>query len=179
LAADGAADRLQGTSACRGQVELEPVAMFAQRIDGVIHLQRRLRRQPGSKGKHALRRGVARHHHGDVAGDLRAIIARGPGDQDLRLGEQQRAEAVRLELQLPDPGLQPRLVLRRADAYPHQQDRGHHREAEQGERGRQHRDLLPVEVQQCRKCIDEVAGLRWRCRQQRCKSATEQAVARQ
>ena len=81
-----------------GERQLEPVAAVAQRIDRVIHLERRFRRQPGSKREHALRRGVARQHHGDVAGNLRAIVAGGPGDQDLRLGEQQRTEAIGLEL---------------------------------------------------------------------------------
>ena len=67
LAADGAADRFQRVAVGGGQRDLEAVTAFAQRIDGVIHLQRRFRRQPGSEGEHALRRRIAGQHHGDVA----------------------------------------------------------------------------------------------------------------
>ncbi|MHC2411284.1 hypothetical protein ACVJGC_003875 [Bradyrhizobium diazoefficiens] len=177
LATDGAADGFQRMAMRGGQRQLEPVAAVAQRIHSVVHLERRFRRQPGSEGEHALRGGVARQHHRDVAGNLRAVVARRPGDQDLRLGEQQRAEAVGLELQFPDPRAQPRLVLRRAHARTHQQDRGHYREAEQRKRGGEHRKFLPVEVQQFRKCANEVGGLSRRSRQQRRESAPDQAVA--
>jgi hypothetical protein len=162
-----------------GQRQLEPVATVTQRIDRVIHLKRGFRRQPCSEREDALGRGIARQHHGDVAGNLRAVVAGRPGDQDLRLGEQQRAEAVGLELQFPDACAQPRLVVRRAHARAHQQDRGHDREAEQRERGGQHREFLPVEVQHYGKCVDEVGSLSRRSRQQRRESASQQAVARQ
>ena len=41
--------------------------------------------------------GILRQQQRDVAADLRTIVAGGPGDQDLRFGEQQRAEAVGLD----------------------------------------------------------------------------------
>jgi hypothetical protein len=60
---------------------------LAQRVNGVIHLQRRFRRQPGSEGENALRL-FRRHQERHIAADLRTIVARGPRDQNLRLGEQ-------------------------------------------------------------------------------------------
>ena len=102
LAADGAAHGLEGVSVRGGEVEQKALAGLAQRIDRMIHLQRRFRRQPGSEGEDALRlilRGILRHQQRDVAADLRAIVAGRPRDQDLRLGEQQRAEPVGLDLQ--------------------------------------------------------------------------------
>ena len=42
---------------------------------------------------------ILRHHQRNVAADLRAIVARRPRDQDLRFGEQQRAETIGLDLQ--------------------------------------------------------------------------------
>ena len=38
------------------KIEQKAFAGLAQRVDGMIHLQRRFRRQPGSKGEDALRR---------------------------------------------------------------------------------------------------------------------------
>jgi hypothetical protein len=64
LAADGAPHGLDGVSIRGGEVEQETFAGLAQRVDGVIDLQRRLRRQPGAEGKNALWRmmlGVRRH----------------------------------------------------------------------------------------------------------------------
>jgi hypothetical protein len=55
--------------------------MLAQRIDRMIHLQCRLRRQPGAEGKDALRLmllGLLRHQKRGVAADLRAIVAGSP-----------------------------------------------------------------------------------------------------
>ena len=179
MAADGAPDGLQRVAVGGAQRELKPVAPLPQAVDGVIHLERRLGRQPGAERQHALRRGVARQHHGDVARDLRAIVARGPGDQDLRLREQERAEAVGLQLEFPDAGAQPRLIVGGPHARAHQQDRRNDGEAEQGERRRQHRDFLPVEVQKCGKCVEEIRGIGGRSRKQRRKCGTDQAVARQ
>ena len=104
LAADGAAHRLEGASVRSGEVEQKALAGLAQRVERVIHLQRRFRRQPGSGRQDALRlvvRGVRRQQQRDVAADLRPVVARGPGDQDLRFGEQQRPVAVGLGLQAP------------------------------------------------------------------------------
>src|ERR1700730_17475130 len=95
-----------------GEVEQETFAGLAQRIDRMIHLQRRLRRQPGSERENALRLmlpGLLRNQKRGVAGDLRTIVACRPGDQDLRLREQQRAETVGLELQMLNIVAQPRL----------------------------------------------------------------------
>ena len=55
LAADGAAHGLEGVSVRGGEIEQKALAGLAQRIDRMIHLQRRLRRQPGSEGENALR----------------------------------------------------------------------------------------------------------------------------
>ncbi len=77
-------------------------------------------------------------------------VVRRPGDQDLRLGQQQRIDAV-------DRRARPDLVvaggkldLGEAPARAHQQDRGHHREAQDAERERERGDLVPVEREQCR-----------------------------
>ena len=153
LAADGAAHGLEGVSIRGGEIEQKALAGLAQRIDRMIHPQRRFRRQPGSEGQNALRlilRGIRRHQQRDVAADLRAIVARRPRDQDLRLGEQQRAETVGLDLQALDVGAQPRLVVGGADPGAHQQDRRHHRKAEQRQRRRQHRDFLTIEIEEGR-----------------------------
>ena len=56
LAADGAAHGLDGVSIRGGEIEQKALAGLAQRVDRVIHLQRRFRRQPGSEGENALRR---------------------------------------------------------------------------------------------------------------------------
>ena len=77
---------------------------------------------------------------------MRAVIAGGPCDQDLRLGEQQRAVTVGLDLKLPDIGAQPCLVLCRTDAGMHREDRGHYGESKQRQRGGYGRDFLAVEV---------------------------------
>ena len=55
LAADGAAHRLEGVAVRGGEIEQKALAGLAQRVDRVIHLQRRFRRQPGSEGENALR----------------------------------------------------------------------------------------------------------------------------
>ena len=102
-----------------GQIEQEAFAGLAQRVDRVIHLQRRLRRQPGSERENALRLmllRILRHQQRDVAADLRAVVARRPGDQHLRFREQQRAEAVGLELQVADFGAAAPRSWRRARA---------------------------------------------------------------
>ena len=103
---------------------------------------------------------VLLHQQRGVARNPRAVVAGGPRDQDLRLGEQQRAVAVGLQLQPLDLAMQPRFALRGADAGVHQQDRGQHGKAEQGERRGQHRDFLPVEVEQGRDRVEEAANRR-------------------
>jgi hypothetical protein len=49
LAADGAAHRFHGAAGRRDKIEQKAFSGIAQRIDRVIHLQRRLRQQPGSE----------------------------------------------------------------------------------------------------------------------------------
>ena len=56
LAADGAAHRLDRAAVRGREVEQKAFAGLAQRVDGMVHLQRRFRRQPGSKGEDPLRR---------------------------------------------------------------------------------------------------------------------------
>ena len=143
LAADGAADGFDGVSVRRGQVKQEPFAALAQNVDRAIHLLRRRRRQPGSERQDALRRFLG-GERGDVAADLRPILARGPGDQDLGLGKQQRAVAVGFALQALDFAAQAGLVPCRAQARSHQEDGGDDRKAEQRQRCRQRRELLMV-----------------------------------
>ena len=70
------------------------------------------------------------------------VVARGPGDQDLRLGEQQRAQPVGLHLQVGDVGAQAEFRPGGANARAHQQDRRHHGKAEQRQRRRQRRKFL-------------------------------------
>src|SRR6202022_4211280 len=111
LAADGAAHGLDGASIRGREIEQKTLAGLAQRVDRMIHLQRWLRRQPGSEGKDALRLillRLLRPQKGSVAADLRAIVTCSPRYQDLWLREQQRPETVGLELQIPDIGAQPR-----------------------------------------------------------------------
>ncbi|GCC49434.1 hypothetical protein chiPu_0033482, partial [Chiloscyllium punctatum] len=163
------------------EVEQERLALVAQRVDRVVHLQRRLRRQPGSEGEDALRRALLRHHQRDIARDLRPVVAGGPGDQDLRLDEQQCAQPVGLRLQVRDLGLQLLLVAGRAQAGAHQQDRGDDGEADQRERGRENRNLLMVETEMLRHRLGHQAlgGERAAGRQQCRHGEPKHAVARQ
>ena len=78
------------------------------------------------------------------------MVACRPRNQDLWFRKQQRPEPVGLGLQFPDVGTQPRLVVRRAEPGAHQKDRGHHRKAEQGQRGGQHREFLVIEIEKDR-----------------------------
>ena len=55
LPPDGAAHRLDGAAVRGREIEQKTFAGLAQRVDRMVHLQRRFRRQPGSKGKDALR----------------------------------------------------------------------------------------------------------------------------
>ncbi len=181
LAADRATHRLDGTAGRGREVEQERLALFAQRVDGVVHLQCRLGRQPGSEGEDALRRALLGHHQRDIARDLRPVVAGGPGDQHLGLDEQQRAQPVRLRLQIRDLGLQLLLVAGRPQAGAHQQDRGDGREADQRERRRENRDLLMVETEMVRHRLRHQAfcGKRGAGRQQCRDGEPKHAVARQ
>ncbi len=180
LTADRAARRLDGMAVRRGEVEQKALAALAQPVDRVVHLQRRFRRQPGSKGEDALWR-ILLHQKGRIAGNPRAVVAGRPGDQDLRLGEQQRAVAVGLQLQALDHRMQPGFALRGADAGVHQQDRRQHGKAEQRQRCGQDRDFLAVEVEQGREGIQEggVGGPGGRGEGQRAGGERDQAVAHQ
>src|SRR5207237_2636657 len=78
LAADGAAHGLDGVSIRGREIEQKSLAMLAQRVDGMIHLQRRFRRQPGSEGEDALRLvllGLRRQPKRSVDRDLRTSVA--------------------------------------------------------------------------------------------------------
>ena len=150
LAADGAAHRLDGAAVRGGKMQQETFAGFPQRIDGMVHLKRRLRRQPGSKGQNALRRTrlcVLRDQQRDVAADLGPVVAGHPGDQDLGLGEQQRAQPVGLHLQVGNVGAQAGFGSGGANARPHQQDCGDDGKADQRQRRCQRRKFLMVEVE--------------------------------
>jgi hypothetical protein len=137
LTADGAAHGFDGAAGGRGQIEQEPQSGIAQRVHGMIHLQCRLRRQPGSECQNALRRMILRalgDHKLGVAADLRTRVPRGPRNQDLRFRKQQRAEPVGFQLQALNVGVQPRLIARRAKPRAHQQDGCKHRKAQYGQR---------------------------------------------
>ena len=135
LAADRAPHGLQRAPVGRRHIEQKTFAGLAERIDSMIHLQRRLGRQPRSEGKDALRLfRLRRNQQGGVTADFGPVLARRPRDQNLRLGEQQRPEAISLGLQLPDLDAQPCLARCGTDTGAHQQDCGHDREAEQRQR---------------------------------------------
>ncbi len=180
LAADGAAHGLDDAPVRGREIEQKTLAVLAQCIDGMIHLQRRLRRQPGSEGEDALR-GILlrflRHHERNIARDLRAVVAGRPRDQDLGFRKQQCAEPIGLGLQVRDIGAQPRLVSRCAEPRAHQEDRRHHRKAEQRQCGGQRREFLAVQIQMHRDRIHErqIAGTSGRDRSQG-SAKTDQAV---
>jgi hypothetical protein len=84
----------------------------------------------------------------EVAADVGPVLARGPGDQDLGFGKQQRPQPVSLHLQVGDIGAEVELDAGGPDARPHQQDRSHHGKAEQRQRRGQRRKFLVIEVEQ-------------------------------
>ena len=184
LAADGAAHGFDGAAVRGGEIEQKAFAGLAQGIDGMVHLQRRFRRQPGSEGEDALRRiqqRVLRDQQRGVAADLGPVVARGPGDQDLGFGEQQRAQPVGLNLQVGDVGAEAELGSGRPDAGPHQEDCGHDGKAEQGERRRQRREFLMIEVEPGRNRLrdGQIAGKRGFRQRGQGGGERNQAVARQ
>ena len=152
-ATDGAAHRLDGPPGRGDEIELEALAGFEQRIDGVIDLQCWFGRQPGAEGKNALRLmmlRILRHHQRGIAADVRTVVAGGPRHQNLRFRKQQRAVAIGLDLQRVNVGAQLRLDLGGADPRAHQQDGGQHGKSEHGQRHGQCCDLLPVEFDEPR-----------------------------
>ena len=153
LSPDGAAHRFDGAAGRGGEIEQKAFTGLAQRVDRMVHLQRRFRRQPGSKGEDTLRRigqRVLRDQQRGVAADLGPVVAGGPGDQDLGLGEQERAQPVGLYLQVGDIGAQVEFHLAGPNARAHQQDRRQHGKAEQRQRRRQRGKFLVIEVEQGR-----------------------------
>ena len=134
-----------------GEVEQEAFAGLAQRIDRMVHLQRRFRRQPGSKGEDALRRVLLQHQRG-VAGDLRPVAAGRPRRSGSAVPRTAapgsgRPAACRSRMSARSSRL---ARARRGRALRINRIGGHHGKAEQRERGGQHRDFLAVEVEQCR-----------------------------
>ena len=97
-AADHAAVGFDGVAGERHQRHGEAFAVGAQRIDRALHRLRLVGLEPGAERQHALRRRRVGHQRG-VADDVRLVVGRGPGHQDLRLGAQQRVEAVALGAQ--------------------------------------------------------------------------------
>ena len=122
-----------------------------------------------------------RQQQRDVAGNPRPVIAGGPGDQHLRLGEQQRAQPIGLRRQLVDLGAQLGFVGGRARPVAHQKDRRDHREAEQRHRGGENGKLLVAEIEPVGDGIGNrgVGSSGDSRRQQRRKDESDQAVARQ
>ena len=104
-----------------------------------------------------------------------------PRDENLRFGEQQRAQAVALRLQAGDLDPQPHLAAGRAHAGAHQKDRRHHGKPEQRQRGGQNSEFLMVEVEPGRNGVrdGEFAGGGGSERQQKSGGESAQAVARQ
>ena len=149
LAADGAAHGFHRSPGRCEQVEQKAFACSAQRIDRMIHLQRRFRRQPGSERQNPQRLFcILRQQQRGVAADSGPVLARAPGNQNLRFCEQQRAEAIGFRLKLADFGAQPLLVGGSADARAHQQDGADHRETEHAQRHRQRGQVLPAEIRE-------------------------------
>ncbi|MGY4305002.1 hypothetical protein ACVIJ6_002245 [Bradyrhizobium sp. USDA 4369] len=180
LTANGAAHRLDGMAMRAGEMQQEAFAGLAQRIDRAIELQRRLRRQPAAEGEDALRL-ILGHEHRGVAGDLRAMAAGRPGDQDLRLGKQQRAVAIGLQLQRGDIGTQPRFLACGCQPRAHQRHGGDHREAKQRQHRRHLGDVLTAQFEQRRDCIRRHAiACKTRCRRsKRGRCEPDQALARE
>ena len=150
----------------------------------MVHLQRRFRRQPGPEGEDALRRiqqRVLRDQQRGVAADLGPVVACGPGDQDLGLGKQERAQPVGLDLQVGDVGAQAEFGSGGPNAGTHQEDCGHDGKAEQGERRRQRREFLMIEVEPGRNRLrdGQVAGKRGFRQRGQGGGERDQAVARQ
>jgi len=161
LPANGAPHRLDGAAGGRREIEDKAFAGIEQRIDGVIHAQRRFRRQPGAESKDALRLmrlRILRHHDGGVAGDFGTRFARSPGDQHLRLGEQQRAKAIGFGLHGMEFVAQLGLGARSAQPVAHQQDRTDHGKAEHGTAGGERCDFLAVEIDEAGQCERRVFG---------------------
>ena len=81
LPADGASHRFDGAARCGGEIELEAFTRLAQFVDGVIHRERLLGKQPASERKNSLRIEMVRavrHQQRHVAADVRTIFAGGP-----------------------------------------------------------------------------------------------------
>ena len=87
-----------------------------------------------------------RGHQRDITADLGPVVASRPGDQDLRLSEQQRTQPVGLNLKIGDVGAQPRFGTGGANAGAHQENGGDDGETDQRERRGQHREVLMIEV---------------------------------
>ncbi len=127
----------------------EADAAGAQRIDRALHVARFVGLEPGAEGEHP----VGRIGAGDQAGvtdDLGVVGRRRPGNEDLRLRQQQRIGAVdrrpRRDALVARGGLRVAEALARA----HQQDGGDDREAQNPQRERERDELVPVELQEGR-----------------------------
>ena len=160
LAADGAAHRLDGAAGRGREVEQKSLAGLAQRIDRVIHLQRRFRRQPGSEGKDTLRRIL----RGTSSAMSPLICGRSsPAAHEIRTcgsanssARSRSACACRAAI-----SARSRNSLRAARTPgAHQQDRRDHRKAEQRQRGGQNREFLVIEVEPGRNRVrdGDIAG---------------------
>jgi hypothetical protein len=144
-AADGAAFRFQRASGQGDDRGGEALAVVAQGFHQRFHGARLRRLQPGAEGQHAMRRGNRRDHRG-VAEDFRLVVARRPGDDDLRLGQQQRMRAVDLGLQRDDLLAGGDFGQCRAAARAHQQHGGNDGEEQDAERERQRRNVVLLEA---------------------------------
>ena len=95
-AADGAAFGLDRTAGGGGERHDEAAAVAAQLVDRVLHALGGGRFQPGAESEHALAR-RAGHDDAGVAENIGRFLARRrPGDDHLRLRQQQRLEPVDL-----------------------------------------------------------------------------------
>ncbi len=79
----------------RGERGGEAFAARAQRVDQPLHRARLVRLEPGAEGEHAMRR-IGAGDQRRIADDLGLVDRRRPGHQDLRVGAQQRVDAVDL-----------------------------------------------------------------------------------
>jgi len=147
--ADDLAFRLDDVICQRRHRHGKAHAAGAQRIDGTFQVTGRFGREPGAESEDPLGMIGAGHQHG-IADDLRLVCRGRPGDNNLRLGEQQCIGAV------DGRAGRNRLVALRCQrggkplACAHEQDRSDDRETQDGKGERERGDLVPIEQQESR-----------------------------
>ncbi len=146
--ADDLAFRFHDAAGERGHGHGEAHAARPQRVDGAFHVAGRLGVEPGAERQDPMRR-VAVGHLGRIADDLGIIRGCRPGDENLRLGQQQRIGTVdrgpRSDALIACGGV----GLGQAAAGSHQQDRCDDGKAEHAEGEGERRELVAVKLREC------------------------------